>query len=304
MKIKSILTPLFCCAILAAALITATTTAGAASSKKKIVALTPFSASTLINVGKKPVAIGAMAVESSREKKLKGIRQLALSHPNGPNMEEIAEIDPDVVLSSSGWAKGTQTMRDLAITVRLMDPSTPDKVIPQIRAIGSAYGSKKLTDKFVNQTKSEIGCGVGTVKCGKPKKKHPIPGQKKKVLIVLGVGRTPYVFLRNSWGGSIVSKAGGEVLDGKKTDSGGFARVADEWIVAQNPEVIIGVPHGNAKDLDGIADYMRSNPAWSTTPAVKNGQVYISENDSLLQPNTDVGDTIKKVREKFLKNWN
>ncbi|MGH2959670.1 MAG: hypothetical protein ACRDKE_08695, partial [Solirubrobacterales bacterium] len=53
-------------ALLAAiALIAALAAAGpinAAGSNKRIVALTPFSANTLVSVGVKPVAIGAMAV--------------------------------------------------------------------------------------------------------------------------------------------------------------------------------------------------------------------------------------------------
>lgn len=298
MKIRSTITPLLCCAILAAALVVATTTAGAASSSRKIVALTPFSASTLVNSGKRPVRIGAMAIDGKREKKLKGIPQLALSHPNGPNMEQIAKIDPDVVLSSNAWAKGTQTMRDLAITVRLMDPASADQVPAKARAIGYAYGSKKLTDKFVSGIKKEISFA----KNGSKKQPHPIT-KRPKVMVILGVGRSPYVFLNNSWGGSIIKAAGGTLLAGDEKDSGGYVKVSDEFILAQQPEVIIGVPHGNTKDLDGIADFMRTNPAWAETPAVKNNRLYISMNDSLLQPNTDVGDTIKKMRTDFLQNW-
>src|SRR5262245_28495158 len=110
--------------------------AGAAKKKLKIVTLTPFSSKALVNSGTKPVASGKQAVgHKSSSPKLKGIRQLALSHPNGPNMEEIATINPDVVLSSPAWAKGSQTMRDLAITVKMMDPPTVNQVVPRIKAI-------------------------------------------------------------------------------------------------------------------------------------------------------------------------
>ena len=86
--------------------------------KQRIVALTPFAANTLVGVGVKPVAIGQMAVgDKGLSPKLKGVKRLTLSHPNGPNMEQIATIDPDVVLTSQEWRKGSQTMRDLAITV-------------------------------------------------------------------------------------------------------------------------------------------------------------------------------------------
>jgi iron complex transport system substrate-binding protein len=284
-------------AVAALALIAALAAAGminAASSKKRIVALTPFSANTLVNVGVKPVAIGAMAVgHKGISPKLKGVKQLALSHPNGPNMEQIAAIDPDVVLTSDAWKKGTQTMRDLAITVREMDATSADQVPSKLRKLGYGYGTKAATDKLYKQTVKEINFA----KSGKPIKKRPT------VLMVLGVGRTPYVFLDNSWGGSVVKAAGGKLLGSELKDSGGFVKVSDEYIVAKNPDVILAVPHGNASDIPSLSKFLQNNPAWSTTKAAQNKNVYVTIDDALLQPNIDVGDTIKRVRVSFLKNW-
>lgn len=290
-------------ALLAAiALVAALAAAGpinAASSKKRIVALTPFSANTLVNVGVKPVAIGTMAVgKKGISPKLKGVKQLALSHPNGPNMEQIAQIDPDVVLTSNAWQKGKKTMEDLAITVREMDATSADQVPSKLRALGYAYGTKQATDKLYRQTVKEINYAKkGTKKSPSPIKKRP------SVLMVLGVGRTPYLFLGNSWGGSIVEAAGGKLLGSELKDSGGFVKVSDEYIVQQDPDVILAVPHGNASDIPSLSKYLKNNPSWTGTKAVQNGRVYVTLDDALLQPNIDVGDTIKRVRVDFLKNW-
>ena len=85
------------------------------------------------------------------------------------------------------------------------------------------------------------------------------------MLLILGVGRTPFAFLPNSWGGDMVRNAGGTLLTGGRNDRGGFARISDEVVVAEDPDVIIAVPHAAAKDIPSIARYLRSNPAWSTT---------------------------------------
>lgn len=273
--------------------------AGAAGSSKRIVALTPFSANTLVGVGVKPVAIGAMAIgNKGMSPKLKGIKQLRLSHPNGPNMEQIAQIDPDTVLTSNEWRKGSQTMRDLAINVREMDATTAPAVPAKIRSIGYAFGAKKATDKLVAQTKAEYAFATK----GTKKSPHPIK-TRPKVLMILGVGRTPFVFLNSSWGGSIAKAAGADLLGGNERGSGGFVKVSDEYVVQQQPDIILAVPHGNARDLTSIREHLLANPAWSTTPAVRNGKVYVTMDDALLQPNIDVGDTIKRVRTAFLKNW-
>lgn len=299
MNMKKSLIPTLALSALVAAMLVATTVAGAAGSKKRIVALTPFSANTLVAVGVKPVAIGQMAVgKKGISPKLKKVRQLPLSHPNGPNMEQIAQIDPDVVLTSSEWRKGSQTMRDLAITVREMDATRALDVPKKIRSIGYAYGAKRLTDKLVKQTQSEITYATK----GSKKNPHPIK-QRPRVLMVLGVGKSPYVFINKSWGGSIARAAGANLLGGNQSGSGGFVKVSDEFIVAQNPDIILAVPHGSAKDINAIADYWQNNPAWSTTNAVKNKRVHVAMDDAFLQPNVDVGDTIKRLRVAYLKNW-
>lgn len=282
--------------LLALVLIFAPMTGGADAAKKpkRIVALTPFSANALVNVGVKPVAIGSEAVgHKGLSSKLKGIKQLLLSHPNGPNMEQIATIDPDVVLTSEAWRKGSRTMRDLAINVREMDPLTASAVPAKARALGKAFGTPKATDKLVAKINREIKLATK----GKPMESHPT------VLMILGVGRSPYLFLNNSWGGSIVKAAGGKLLGGELRDSGGFARVSDEYIVAQNPDVILAVPHGSSSDIPAISDHLLNNPAWSTTKAIHDKRIYVTLDDALLQPNIDVGHTIKRVRTQFLKNW-
>lgn len=288
--------PLAALTFLIAALLIATTGVGAASAQKnkRIAALTPFSANVLAYTGVRPVAIGSQAAGSKKmAPKLKGVKQLALSHPNGPNMEEIAKLDPDVVLSSPTWSKGSKTMRDLAIQVRMMDPAGVGQVVRQIRAIGNSYSSKKRTDAYANKIAKQI--------------KYASSGRKitnrPSVLMLLGVGRSPQAFMSSTWGASIIKAAGGRLVTGGLSATGGFAKVSDEWIIGQNPDIIIAVPHGNAKDVPAIADFYRNNPAWSTLDAVKNNNVKVVVDDALLQPDVDAGNTIKRVRTQLLNNW-
>jgi iron complex transport system substrate-binding protein len=274
----------------------------AAAKQQRIVALTPFSANTLIAAGVRPVAIGQMAIgQKGLSPKLRRVKRLPLSHPNGPNMEQLAKLDPGVVLTSAEWRKGSQTMRDLAIKVREMDATTATAVPARARAIGYAYGSKRLTDRLVAKIRREISYATrGTAKSPHPIKRRP------RVMMILGVGKTPYVFINGSWAGSVARAAGANLLGGSlrsSKDNPGFAKVSDEYVIAQDPDIILAVPHGNSRDLPSIAEAMRNNPAWSSTSAVKNGRVYATMDDALLQPNVDVGHTIKRLRVSFLKNW-
>jgi iron complex transport system substrate-binding protein len=280
--------PLFIALVLA--LLAAASVAQAAA-PKRIVALTPFSANTLAGLGVKPVAIGETLGGRNRfASNLKGVKALTLSHPNGPNMEELALLDPQLVLSSPTWAKGAKTMRDLDIRVVNADPANVGEAVAQTATIGRLVGRAASAEKLATRLKRQIA------NARKGIRKRP------RTLVVLGVGRTPFVMLPNSWGGDIVSKAGARLVTGGVTSKSGFARISDETILEADPDVIVAIPHANASDIPAVTKFLRSNPAWKDSKAVRNGRLYVSTDNSLLQANTDIADVIRKVRRAYLSN--
>lgn len=266
--------------------------AGAEAATPRIVALTPFGANTLTKLGVRPVAVGQTLGGRDRlSPKLKGVPVLTLWHPNGPNLEQLASLEPDVVLSSPTWAKGNESMGDLGIEVLIREPRLLRGSYSQTLAIGKLVGKLKAAQALVKSTKQRVAEARRDI------------GSRPRVMAILGVGRTPFVFLPNSWGGDLVTKSGGELLTGGVESSSGFERISDEVVVAENPDVIIAVPHAEEDDIPSLAEYLRTNPAWAGTNAVENNRIYISIDNSLLQAGTDVVHTIHKVRRSYLDNW-
>lgn len=264
---------------------------GQAAPPKRIVALTPFAANTLAKLGVKPVAIGETLGGSERfSPKLKGVPTLPLSHPNGPNLEQLASLDPDLVFSSRTWAKGNQAMEGLGIDVVLHDPRSIAGALADTLKIGEIVGRKDSAGDLLQGMRKQIAAVRKGIEV------------RPKVMLILGVGRTPFTFLPNSWGGDLVAKAGGRLLTGGVSSSSGFERISDEVVVAENPDVIIAVPHANEDDIPSLTEYLRTNPAWSSTNAAQDGRVYVSVDNSLLQAGTDIAHTIRKVRRSYLKN--
>ncbi|MDP9136270.1 MAG: ABC transporter substrate-binding protein [Actinomycetota bacterium] len=281
--------PLLLALALVVALLAAAPAAQAAS--KRIVALTPFSANTLAGLGVKPVAIGETLGGKERfASNLKGVKTLTLSHPNGPNMEELALLDPQLVLSSPTWAKGAKTMRDLDIKVVNADPANVGQAVEQTTAIGRLVGRADSAEQLAKRLQRQIADARKGIR------------KRPRTLVVLGVGRTPFVMLRNSWGGDIVSKAGARLVTAGVTSDSGFARISDETILEANPDVIVAIPHANSDDIPEITKFLKSNPAWKDSKAVRNDRLFVSTDNSLLQANTDVADVIRKVRRAYLKN--
>lgn len=264
----------------------------AAAAPKRIVALTPFAANTLAKLGVTPVGIGQTVGGNERfAPQLKGVTVLPLSHPNGPNLEQLVSLRPDLVLSTKTWAKGNQAAQNLGIRVVTREPVRVNGVISKTLAIGQLVGKVPQAKALVAQMKEELG------KARKGITKRP------RVMVILGVGQSPFTFLPNSWGGDLVRKAGAEVLAGGLNSGSGFQRISDEVVVAEDPEILIVVPHGNPDDIPAITRYFENDPAWGATTAAKEGHIYISSNNSLLQAGTDVGKTIEEVRKLYLHNW-
>ncbi len=264
-----------------------------AAKQKRIVAISPFAAQTMVKLGVKPIRVGdTLGATGYQNRLLRGIPKLTLSHPNGPNLEVMAKLKPNIVFSSTRWQAGHSALKRLGIRVVIADPTAPSGVPKNVKKIGRIIGRQKQARRFVAKIRKQNRSAT-----------RGISGTRPDVLVVLGIGRTAMAFLGNSWGGKIVRMAGGKLVTGGATASGGFARISDEVVVAANPDVIIVVPHGNSDDLDQVRDYVVNNEAWKTTDAYENGNIGVSPDNSLLQAGTDVGPTIRRVRTEFLKNW-
>lgn len=258
---------------------------------KRIVALTPFAANTLAGLGVRPVAVGETLGGKERfASNLEGVARLTLSHPNGPNMEELALRDPRLVLSSPTWRKGAKTMRDLGIRVVEADPANVSQAYATTKRIGELVGRADSARMLAVRLRRQVRAARQNIR------------KRPRTLVVLGVGRTPFAMLPNSWGGDIVRRAGARLVTGGVRSRSGFARISDETILAANPDVIVAVPHANSDDIPAVAKFLRSNPAWKDSKAVRSGRLFVSTDNSLLQANTDVADVIRRVRRAYLDN--
>lgn len=265
---------------------------GAGAKKgRRIVALTPFAANTLAKLGVTPIAVGQTLGGRERlSPRVSHVPILKLSHPMGPNLEQLTALRPTLVLSSQTWAKGNLAMEKLGIRVETRDPRSISGALADTYKIGEAVGRKHTARELLKRMRTRIAAAESGVR------RHP------KVMLILGVGHAPFTFLPNSWGGSLVRAAGGELVTGGASSRSGFQRISDEVVVAEDPDVIIAVPHADPEDIPALTRFLKSDPAWSSTKAAKRGRVYVSVDNSLLQAGTDIARTITKIRESYLHN--
>lgn len=271
-------------ALLMAVLGTLAAAPSAANAAPRVAALTPFAANTLADLGVRPVAIGQTVGQASYSARLAGVPALALSHPNGPNLEQLAQRNPRLVLSAPAWRRGSTGMRRLGMRVAEFEPRSVAGAVADTRRIGALVGRGAAGRRLARRMQSQISTATRGIR------------RRPSVLLILGVGRTPYAYLANSWGGDLVRRAGGRLLTGDLRAGGGYARISNETVVQRNPDYIIAVPHTRSKDIPRLAAYLQRNPAWRTTRAARRGHIYVSTASGLLQPTTQVAGTILGVR--------
>lgn len=260
------------------------------SKYKRVVALTPFSANALALMGVFPRAIGQTLGGDRRYVSGLGTTpRLQLRHPLGPSMEVLQRRRPDLIFTSPEWQAGRDTMERIVSTypngkVVDADPTTVEGVYGKTRQIARLVNARARGARLERTMKASVSRAIRGIR------------KKPTVMVVLGVGtNNPLAFRPDSWGGEIVRMAGGRLRPGTLT-GGGFADISNEQVVAENPDVIIAVPHGDEAELtpQAKADFVAQWPGITS-------RVVFSEDNSLLQAGTDIGRTISKVRG-FLRN--
>ncbi len=292
---------LLCAALFLVALAPAAGSAEAAKKKNlRIAALTPFSVQTLAKLGVKPVVIGETVTgDAGIPKKFRNIPQIPLSHAsNGPNPEQLVQRNVKTVLSERTWNGGHKALEGFGMKVHEFDPTALAQYGAKIKRIGKFVGKQKKAKKLAKSMKKKIRKSTRGIT------------SRPKTLVLLGVGAARYAFLPSSWGGNLFSQAGATLAtDGLTADggtnlmiSGGFAQLSLEEIAVQQPDVIVAIPHGNADDLDEIEDSLREDTWLKDTNAGRNDRIYVTGNNSLLQPDLRVPAVLKMIRGDYLRN--
>jgi ABC-type Fe3+-hydroxamate transport system substrate-binding protein/putative heme iron utilization protein len=271
--------------------------AEAAKTPKRVVAITPFTANITSRLGIRPVAVGADAKNIKTAAGLAGVQRLKLAHPDGPNLETLLRLKPDLLLSSPNWRTGTPKIQRQGIeVVDGWEPMRVNTVSPAVRRIARKLGKASKAAAIT----ASIDRGLRSARQGIT--------TRPKVLLVLGVGRNTVAFLPNSWGGDMVSYAGGRLLTSGlkaspiKGTPGSFAAISDEEVLARDPDVIVVVPHGNLDSIEATKRYFAHKPGWAPTRAAKDGRIEIVDPDRLLQASDDPGSVVRWVRHDLLRN--
>jgi len=206
------------------------------------------------------------------------------------NIEKIYSLKPDLVILFGGFQlPEVEKLEKANLNAYVLNPTTLNDVVKAVGQLGAIFNVKTKSDALVKDlTKQMTDMGVKTSKI--PLDKRPkvfymatVPDAGAKELWTAGTG---------SYLNDLIAIAGGRNIAAPYTGNNGWLSVSWEWLVQQDPDIIIVASYGDEK---ATLQVVRDHAIMKNLRAVKNGKVYTVNDDEISQ----VAPQIFKYLEVF-----
>ncbi|WP_395150085.1 ABC transporter substrate-binding protein [uncultured Allofournierella sp.] len=241
-----------------------------------IISMAPSITQTLLDLGCGD-AIIATDVHSA---KLEGVTEgLPAFEMMTPDAEQMAALNPDVVFVSSISSRdGTnpfQPLIDLGISVVCIPTSaTIDDIYEDISFIGQVMGRTQEADAVNANLRSQLE-EIAQLAASVPEKKT----------VYFEISPAPYAYSTGTgtYLDEMIQLVGGINILATADGEGGWMSVDPEIVVDANPDVIFTNVPG-----EGVVDEIKNRDGWNEVTAVKNGDIYLIDNNASSLPNENI----------------
>ncbi|HOV86577.1 MAG TPA: ABC transporter substrate-binding protein [Syntrophobacteraceae bacterium] len=203
-----------------------------------------------------------------------------------PNSEVIVELEPDIVLAYAKTPSPEWEARMAARGIRVLrfELYRIDSLEREVRELGRVLDRKEEAERFCSW--------------------HDLWLRRIREKVASVVPR-PSVYVESY--GDYVSAGPTTGGDQMCVDAGGrnisdvmaipFPRVTPEWVVAQDPDVVVKAAVSNAKygaaesgaALNRVRDRIMQRPAWNLIKAVSSGRVHVLDSSIWVGPRAIIG---------------
>ncbi|MFC4427835.1 ABC transporter substrate-binding protein [Deinococcus navajonensis] len=213
---------------------------------KRIVSVLPSTTETLCALG---VCSRLVGVDTYSDFPQQVTRLPKVGGLYDPNIEAIVALKPDLVVVSK-YGKLAEPLTQAGITVVAVNPETYEEVFSKTLTLGRIVNREAAAKALVTQLRRDIARVEILTK-----------NAVRKPTTYLEIDPTPYSVGPNSFMGVLLTKAGARNII--PASMGDFPKVDPEFIVKQNPQLILGT------DLATVG----KRPGWNTIAAVKSNRV-------------------------------
>lgn len=193
-----------------------------------------------------------------------------------PNSEQILQLNPDLILADSVLQPSLRDQLDaLKVPVVYVGAPNLQGVMQAERMTAQVVGTPPAGEAAVQRLQAKVD---------ELRAKITVLAALPTVLIVNGAANDFYVAKPDSYVGDLVQTLAAQNVAAGLKDVGpfpGYTKLSIEQIVADNPDVILGITAGPPGDT--ITKALAGNPGWDTISAVKNNRVFEIPVDIFLQ---------------------
>lgn len=192
------------------------------------------------------------------------------------NTEKVLALQPDLVIAFQGMhEKLVPILESSGIPVMVLKMKTYQDVLDKIALFGAIAGTQEQSERLAAELQKKI-----------KETASQLPEQSKKIVILHATARSIPVELDNSIAGSIAAMlklkniaSGIQPADGESTTT----PLSLEKLVQEDPDTIMVVTMGSRDTVEKrMNEDLKSNPAWASLKAVKNGQVFFLPSELFL----------------------
>ena len=258
---------------------------------RRIAATVSFPVELLMILGYKPVLRPNIPEQYVFPPEAKEIPTVEVSHRAGPNLEQIAATEPDLVITAPAFAQFVPAIeKTLGVPVLVYDIRSFDDVVAKVRTFGLLVGRQAEAEEVVAELQAQLAA-----------LRQGLPEKGPKVFALFGTREAFLGFLPDAYLGNLVELLGGQLItrgDEPHERFRGFTPFSLETIVARDPDIILIVRHGRpSPEREENFAKLQEDPAWQSIKAVREGRVYeLSEWLYLRYPGPRVIQALEELR--------
>ncbi|KAF2961727.1 ABC transporter substrate-binding protein [Fervidobacterium sp. 2310opik-2] len=194
------------------------------------------------------------------------------------NIEKIYSLKPDLVLMFGGFQfPEVEKLEKANLTAYVLNANTLTDIIKAVGQLGAVFNVKEKADKITNELRQKM-TEVGQKTSKIPLEKRPtvfftitVPDEKVKELWTAGTG---------SYMNELIVISGGRNIAAPYSGNNGWLSVSWEWLVQQDPDIIIIGAYGDVKSVEQA---VKNHSIMKNLKAVKNNKILVVDGDEVSQ---------------------
>lgn len=216
-----------------------------------------------------------------------------IGNPMSPDMEIIASLEPDVIVSVGTLSSELQQQFEtIGAETEFVDLSGYDGLKEAIVSLGERFGAADRAAEIVAELESKEEEVNERISAGSE-------NEGPSVLVVFGANSSFMVASEDTYVGDLVKRVGGvNIIEDAPS---AFSPVDMEYLADKNPDYILFMAHANPEEsLAAFKTEFETNEAWQNFDAVVNDKVYALDTGYFgMSANLLAADAMEKLADIF-----